>query len=136
MEQSRLGEALALASSTEWEKRCAAVPPLVGLLGQQPVEEVLLALLLDNDTAVTEEAAGALLHHASVVALTIFARGWVVADDDSTLPQIQDHLYLSETYDWPKIVRTLRELAASADDEVREAAGTLLADFPEQNFRG
>lgn len=49
-----------MASSTEWEKRRPAVPLLVGLLSQQPAEEALLALPLDNeDTAVTEETAGA-----------------------------------------------------------------------------
>lgn len=75
------------------------MPLLVGLLGQQPVEEALLALLVDNDTGVTEEAAGALLRHASVAALTIFARGWVVADEDDTMAQMEDYLYLAEPYD-------------------------------------
>ena len=121
VDDARLVEALALASSPDWEQRGAAVPLMVAMLGQQPVETALLALLLDDNTAVTDEAAHALLCDCSPPALAIFARGWLVADEDDTLPQMNDHLYdwadaEPWPYDWPGIVRTLRELAEPTTD--------------------
>lgn len=135
----QVADALALASSQDWEKRCAAVPVLVRRLDQRQVREAVLALLLDDNTAVTDEVAHALLLDGSPHALAIFARGWLVADEDDTLPQMNDHLYDWAgadpwPYDWPGIVRTLRQLAESDDEELRDAARTLLADLPEHRF--
>lgn len=136
----QVAEALVLASSSDLEKRLAAVPVFVRRLDQPKVREAVLALLLDeDDTAVTDAAAYALLLDGSPPAVAIFARGWLVADEDDTLPQMNDHLYGWAgadpwPYDWPGIVRSLRQLADSDDEELRNAARTLLADLPTHRF--
>lgn len=138
--EARLAEALALASSDDWEQRCAAVALLVGMLDHPSAQTGLLTLLLDEDnTAVTDEAAHALLCNGSPSAVAIFARGWLVADEDDTLPQMNDHLYDWAgpdpwPYDWPGIVGALRQQAESDDEGLREAARTLLADLPAHRF--
>lgn len=136
MSEAALAEALALASSRKFEDRCRAAPMLVGLLDQSQARTALLHLLLDaEDTYVTELAAEALLRDGSPAAVAIFAKGWMLADEEDTLPQMNDHLYdwagaEPRPYDWPKIVATLRDMTTAEDDELRAAAATLLADLP------
>lgn len=109
---------------------------LVGLLDDPQAQTAMLHLLLDaEDTYVTELAAGALLRDGSPAAVAIFARGWALADEEDTLPQMNDHLYgwfgaEASQYDWPRIVASLRDMTLADDEELRAAAAILLADLP------
>ncbi|MFI2652540.1 hypothetical protein, partial [Micromonospora fulviviridis] len=81
-------EALRLARSQVWSDRADAGRHLSVVVGQEPVDAAVRALLLDRgDSAVTEATAEALLRRGDAPALRLLAAVWHVAE-----PQTADHL--------------------------------------------
>lgn len=84
---------LLLAESPSWRDRCRAGRELVARIGEPPVDEVILRLVLDSqDTAVTTATADALLDRGDVSSWQIFARAWTLASTNLTDTDHIDHL--------------------------------------------
>jgi hypothetical protein len=81
-------EALRLARSQVWSDRARAGRHLGAVVGREPVDAVVSALLLDRmDTAVIDATAQALLQRGDAAALRLLAAAWHVAE-----PEQADHL--------------------------------------------
>ena len=81
-------DALSLARSQLWSDRARAGRHLSAVVGREPVDAVVRALLLDRmDTAVINATGEALLLRRDAAALRLFAAAWHVAE-----PEQADHL--------------------------------------------
>ena len=73
-------DAMAAAVSASWEDRASAARRLAESLDDQ-TRDLLDQLLTDQDVAVAQAAAAALLMRGDALAVAVFARAYVRADD-------------------------------------------------------
>ncbi|MFI9201231.1 hypothetical protein [Streptomyces sp. NPDC053048] len=116
------------ASSASWSVRAATGRRLAGAADVPEAAVVLHRLLLDEDTAVTQETAEALLERRDVCGVRLALTALTVADDD-TADQLYDAIdtvcYRSED-DRAQLMALCSELASDADSAVGEQAAGVL----------
>lgn len=133
MSEQQLADALAVASSADAETRWTVAPVLVGMRGVQPVDAVLLRLLLDDeDTRVTAEAAEALVRRGDETAFRLLALAYTQATPayEDTAEEIAFAVLYTEGVDGHAVRELLERIAASTDDaEESAAAKEMLKDL-------
>ena len=115
-------EALRAASNHDWSVRASAVQTLVDELDEAE-SSALATLLCDENLAVIQAAAQALLGRGDSPALTLFTDAY-----NSAVPQSGDVLndvLRSAQHEHPEAIDGLEEVAASGDDGARAALAWL-----------
>ena len=108
-----------------WEERAAEAGRLGQQLGTADADRRLLELLLDDeDTAVSQAAADAVLGQADARGLRLYVTGFGRADED-TRNKLGDCVYDGSGERWNALARSLPSLLADADPEVRGVATAL-----------
>lgn len=126
-------EAVRLVRSQVWSDQVEAGRCLSVVVGQEPVDVAVRALLLDRDnTAVTDATAEALLRRGDAPALRLLAAAWHVAE-----PETSDHIYAAlgsilfelscaEPGDRLRFRAVVEGLLVESDPDVRAGARDLL----------
>ncbi|MET8429576.1 hypothetical protein [Nocardia sp. NPDC004860] len=121
------------ADSPAWSVRAAAGRRLAISARVDEVADVLHRLLLDQDTAVTQETAVALLARKDIVGLRCVLLARSYAAETSTAEEIQAAL---DCYpDWmtaegaDRLIKQLRKLTSDDDPGVRDEAQRILASL-------
>lgn len=117
-----------------WEERAAEASRLGRDLGTADADRRLLDLLLDDEnTAVSQAAADAVLAQDDARGLRLYVRAFGRADED-TRNKLGDCLYDDSGSRWGAVALRLRSLLADAEHEVRQGAA-MLADHMRDQAR-
>lgn len=116
-----------LAKSPSWEDRARAGATLASYAGAPEVDDLLVALVLDElDTGVTVDTAWALLTRHDIAAIRVLLRAWEQADDDADEELCALASWDDGDDDWQMVRPMLESIASDSTDVLSDAATKVL----------